>query len=92
MRDPVEVILDELAVVDPDKAAYLRWVRPQLGDEALLERARAALTSRLGMDQQLSRGPGETLLEAELGMDPDSPTGQFGVYTDDDAVLSDDES
>lgn len=91
MKSPVDQLLDEVASYDPDKAAHLRWVRPQLGDEAVMERARAYLAERMSGPHGAGWGARDTLLEVDLGFDPDGPTSQFAAFNEDEGKLEDED-
>lgn len=90
MKTPVDALLEQVAAVDPEKARYLRWVRPQLGDAGVLEKGRAFLAERQPAPRS-GWGARETLVDLDLSMDPDSPTGMFAAFTDEEGTLQEEE-
>lgn len=84
MSPEVEALLQQVAARDPDKAAYLRWVYPQLKDDGLAQAARQFLESA---PTRRVAGPKETLLEMDL--DPDGPTGMYEAMGGEEGEVTD---
>lgn len=91
MATTIDALLDEVAAIDPEKAAYLRWVRPQLKDDGLITAARQFLASHPALAARRAAGPKETLLDLDLGLDPDEPTGLFEAMGGHDEGMLQDE-
>ena len=87
MHSTLEALLDEVAKIDPEKAAHLRWVGPHLKEEGTIAAARQFLAANAGVARARSAGPREPLLEVDMGLDPDEPTGLFEAY--EEGTLSD---
>lgn len=83
MPNEIDALLDQIAAIDPDKAAHLRWIRPQTAESTLIELARTFLATR-SAQAPLSGNPNATLLDLELGLDPDEPTVRLPPEADDD--------
>lgn len=88
-ENSLDDLLDEVSSRDPDKAAWFRWIRPNLGEVAVLAMVRQYLAApspaRVGLtsaDPRAGKGPMETLLDVEWDADPDEPTSMHEVITD----------
>ena len=57
MHSTLEALLDEVAKIDPEKAAHLRWVGPHLKEEGTIAAARQFLAANAGVARARSAGP-----------------------------------
>lgn len=81
----LEGLLEEVAARDPDKASWFRWIRPNLGEDAVLalvQQYLAAPAASRGAAAAAGKGPQETLLDLEWDADPDEPTSMHEIVTD----------
>lgn len=91
MPSELDELIDRIAAIDPDKAAHLRWIRPQSGEATLVEMARGYLATQ-ATQGPLGGNPNATLLDLELGLDPDEPTVRLPPGAEENmATLSEDE-
>ena len=96
MPPSLEALLADVAARDPDRAAYMRWVRPNLGDAAVERMATEFLAAPFAprglspSDPRSWRSPNETLLDMDDWADPDEPTAQFEAFSDAALDISED--
>ena len=91
MSSELDALLEQIAVLDPDKAAHLRWIRPQASEATLVELATDFLATRAQQDQ-MGGNPNATLLDLGMGLDPDEPTVRLPPGAEDDqAAMTDDD-
>lgn len=80
MASTVDELLMAVALIDPEKAAHLRWVGPHLKEEGVIEAARKFLAANAVAARGGASNPRETLLDLDERFDPDEPTGLFEAY------------